>query len=236
MLSWFTEKESLDLKVDVHSHLLPGIDDGVKTYDEAIEILGFFEKLGYVKVVTTPHVHPHFYPNSSESITERLAILQEKLKATSLKIAVEAAAEYFVDHQFLDALHREERLLYFGNRFVLIETAFSGKPLIFDEVIFKLKTNGFTPVLAHPERYEYLMDDLSWLKQMKEKGVLMQLSLPSLVGAYGTAPKKMAKRLLNEKLVDFIGSDIHRSRQIDGLDKALNLKIKPQKVLNNELI
>lgn len=236
MLNWFSKRTALNLQVDIHSHLLPGLDDGVKSYEESLEILRFFEQNGFKKLVTTPHVYPDIYPNTSDGIRERHQELQLKIREAGLEIQVESAAEYFVDQEFLHAIREGGEVLSFGADYVLIETGFTNRPLIFEEVVFELKSTGYTPVLAHPERYEYLDKDFSWLKQIRQRGVLLQLSLPSLVGAYGPIPQRVAKKLLNLRMIDFLGSDIHRKQQLPTLHKALRLKIKPAGFLNNELI
>lgn len=235
MLKFF-QKDVIDLKVDIHSHLLPGLDDGVRSQEEALTILKFFESRGYEKVITTPHINPELFSNSEENILRTLQVMQEKISEKGMQIKLEAAAEYFIGKEFLQALEQQKEILTFGDRYVLIETSFFSKPIIFDEVIFKLKSADYIPVLAHPERYQYLANDITWLREIREKGVKLQLTLSSLVGMYGKEPKQLAERLLKYKMVDFLGSDIHRENQIELLTRALRKKVKPQKFLNNELI
>lgn len=236
MLDWFLRKDSIDIKADIHSHLLPGLDDGVKTYEESLKILKFFESQGYQKVITTPHINPDLYPNTEADIRRVLEEMRKKILEAKIKISLEAAAEYYIGPELLTSLNNREKLLSFGKNYVLIETSFYSKPLIFEEVIFKLKSNGYLPVLAHPERYQYLTDDFVWLKEIREKGVKLQVTVSSLVGMYGRAPKELAEKLLKKEMVDFLGSDIHRENQIDILGRALRKKIKPQRLLNNELV
>lgn len=238
---WFSRKKKVkSLKVDLHSHLIPGIDDGVQDYNESLEILRGLKVLGYEKVITTPHIHPK-YPNSSEKILEGLTKLREKMQAQGLSIELEAAAEYYVDETFEAKLERKEPLLFFGDKYVLIETSFINKSLAFENIMFKMKSEGYRPVLAHPERYQYLEGDTEWIFKMREMGVFMQVTLSSFLGRYGEIPKKVAEHLLSWKQIDFLGSDLHRIRQFDVLEKALKLKkiqraIAHSEVLNDALL
>lgn len=237
MLGWFGSKKPISVKVDIHSHLIPGIDDGVKSVEESIEILTGMEKMGYQKIITTPHIHSDYYPNTRNSILDGLKALQKAIEASGLKIKVEAAAEYFIDSEFLRLIESGEELLSFGDsNYVLVETPFMNRPLIFDEVVFKLKSNDYTPILAHPERYTYLSGDLFWLKKVKKQGVNLQITTTSLVGAYGREPQKIAIQLLKEEMVDFVGSDLHRSSQLPVFEKSMKQRIIPQMLKNNELI
>lgn len=236
MFDWLTKKNSIHLQADIHSHLIPGLDDGVKSFDESLHILRFFESNGYKKVITTPHIRPDMFHNTESDILAKLDALQQNLSREKLNIKLDAAAEYFICKELLEKINNSERLLSFGKKYLLIETSFYAKPLIFDEVIFSLKSNNYIPVLAHPERYQYLSDDFVWLKEIREKGVKMQVTLSSLVGMYGALPKKHAEKMLKNEMVDFLGSDIHNPNQLKALSRALQKKIKPQKLLNDELV
>lgn len=233
MFGWFSEKSPI-YRVDVHSHLLPGLDDGVKTYEEALEILRFFDQIGLEKVITTPHIYTDVYPNSERSILERFLILEEKMVEQGIKLKLEVAAEYFVDQQFLNQIKSGADLMTWGENYILIETAFYNKPILFGEVIFSLKARGLTPVLAHPERYHFLDGDLSWVREQAQSGVLLQVNTMSLVGTYGPTAQKLAQKLLKESLVSFLGSDIHRASQIPLLKRALNKNVR-QTLLNDQI-
>jgi protein-tyrosine phosphatase len=232
--NWFKTKR-IDLTVDVHSHLLPGLDDGVKSFDESIQILQHMQSLGYEKVITTPHIYPEIYPNTIESIRAQYEILKKKARSYGLSLEVEFAAEYFMEQGFLKSIKEGEPLLSFGSNYVLFETSFYNKPLIFEETIFELKSKGYQPVFAHPERYQYLKKDLSWLRSLHEQGVKLQVNLQSLAGAYGETPRRVAAKLLDESLVSFLGSDIHRISQMPMLKEALKKKVKENVWLNTEL-
>ncbi len=236
MLAKLFSRETLKLKVDIHSHLLPGLDDGVKTFEESLEILKELQNQGYQKVITTPHIYPEVYPNTPDQIEEKFIELQAYLKKSGLQIQVEFAAEYFMDVSFLEALNKGERILTFGGKYVLFETPFLSKPLIFDEVVFQLKSKGYIPVLAHPERYLYLENEMSWLEEISSRGVLFQINIPSLLGVYGDDVKKMALSLIKESKASFLGSDLHRVKQLPVVKQVLKSKYRKMNLLNDSLL
>ncbi|GAB3264915.1 capsular polysaccharide biosynthesis protein [Larkinella harenae] len=211
------------LGVDIHSHLIPGIDDGVPDMETALTCLRSFEELGYKKIITTPHVLRDYYPNTSESIRQGLAELRQAVAETDLTIQVEAAAEYLIDDHFVTLLETND-LLTFGPNYLLIELSFANAPLNLDEIIFQIQTKGYRPILAHPERYGYLRDQTERLQQLKEKGCLFQLNLLSLMGQYGGRVQQQAKQLLDASIIDFLGSDLHRIRDAEKLTHLLESK------------
>ncbi len=234
------KSETSKLEVDIHSHLIPGIDDGVNSLEDSLEIIRFFERAGYKKIITTPHIKSLKYPNQPADIRNGLLSLQEAVKQEEINISIEAAAEYYIDETFLSLIVSKDEVLTFGDNYLLMETSFYSKPVNMEEIIFESKAAGYQPVLAHPERYQYLENDLSWLKSIKEYGILFQVTLTSLEGYYGHAPKELAQKLINERMVDFLGSDIHRPGQIELNKKALRNKYvrKALKtgVLNQKLV
>ena len=210
-------------KVDIHSHLIPSIDDGVKSLDNTIDVIKKFREIGYEKMVTTPHIHPN-YPNSPDIILKGLDAVQEKLIKENIHFEIEGAAEYFVDEIFFQVVKESKKILFFGSGFVLIESSFVNKPLFFESCLFELQSKGYQPVLAHPERYQFLEGELEWLLQLSEMGVLFQVTVSSFVGYYGSMPQKIAKSLLKRNMIDFIGSDLHHWEQIKYLEEGLQLK------------
>ncbi|MBU1667758.1 capsular biosynthesis protein [bacterium] len=224
------------IKVDIHSHLLPGIDDGVRTIEEAVAIIKKFQLLGYSKLITTPHIISDFYPNNRNIINKKLHDLQEVLKKENIEITIEASAEYYVDMEFLKLIENEELIPFMG-RYVLFETSYSSKPMILEQAIFEMIDKGYIPVLAHPERYIYLHHDFELYKRLKAQGVLFQVNIKSLQHK-SRSTYKVALHLINSGLVDFIGSDVHRMQDIIKLEKILQSKeyknvIKKNKLLNN---
>ncbi|CAA6826648.1 MAG: Capsular polysaccharide synthesis enzyme Cap8C Manganese-dependent protein-tyrosine phosphatase [uncultured Sulfurovum sp.] len=206
-------------KVDIHSHLLPGIDDGAQTLKESLSLIKKFHLLGYTKLITTPHIISDYYPNNREIITEKLETVKKALVTENINITLEASAEYYVDMSFLNLIE-EENLLTFMNHYVLFETDYMSKPIILEEVIRTLLLKGYIPVLAHPERYAYLHNDMENYKRLKALGVLFQVNAKSLY-TNSQISSKIAKKLMKLGLVDFIGSDAHRMRDINRLESFL---------------
>ena len=198
-----------DLRVDVHSHLIPGIDDGARTMDETMAMLAKFQSLGYKKVITTPHIMSEVYPNNSERIRSGLDLVRENSAKLGLTIDIEAAAEYYFD-ETLEFRVKEKNFMTFGDGYVLVEFAFHNAPMFEDRLFFEMQMAGYKPVLAHFERYVYFLGSTERVHEFKEKGVRIQMNLNSLTGHYGMDVKKQAERLIDAKLLDFVGTDCHR--------------------------
>jgi len=203
---------------DLHSHLIPGIDDGVATTDEALICLRQLADWGIRHVVTTPHVSQDWFPNTPEILLAGQATLRQLIADHQLPLTLEVAAEYLLDDLFLDQL-RSGQLLSFGKpRHVLFETGWTSAPNFLSEVVFQLQTQRYQPVLAHPERYSYYHDDLKPLADLRSAGCLFQLNWGSLTGRYGKRVEKQARKLLQNNWVDFIGSDLHRSADLASME------------------
>lgn len=215
---------SLPLKVDIHSHLLPGIDDGVKTIEDTIYILGTFQKLGYKKIITTPHVMSDYYPNTEDGILNKLEETRTLITKQKINIKLEAAAEYYLDENLIAKLSNKKKLLTFGDNYLLFETSFYNKPAFLEEAIFSMNTNGYQPILAHPERYSYLEGDQELLEKLKSMNLLFQMNILSLAGFYSNEVKKFAIKLLKANMIDFVGTDCHNTLQVDEISKQLNSK------------
>jgi len=212
------------LEVDIHSHLLPGIDDGVESVDDALEILRVFIQLGYKRVITTPHIMAEFYPNTPEIILGKLQLLQEAIKAAGMKITVEAAAEYYLDEGFMQMLEEPSKLLTFGKNYLLFETSFLNEPVFLNEAVFKINALGLQPVLAHPERYLYIQANPSVLHELAERNVLFQCNMNAINGYYAKGAKKIAKYLIKNKMVSFLGSDCHNMKHALQMNETVEKK------------
>lgn len=210
-------------KVDIHSHLLPGIDDGVQSLKESISLIKQFKLLGYTKLITTPHIISDFYPNNREIITEKLHTLQTALQQEELDISIEAGAEYYADIAFLELIE-EKNIITFMEHYVLFETSYNDKPIILEPLITSLLENGYIPVLAHPERYKYLHQNMEDYKKLKAQGVLFQINAKSLYD-HSRTEYKIALKLIQLGLVDFVGSDAHRMRDLNKLKFFLKSKV-----------
>lgn len=203
----------LPLTTDVHSHLLAGIDDGVQTVEEAVAVIRVFQEFGYRKLITTPHVMQDYYRNTPEIIASRLAELRKVLAERRVDIEVEAAAEYYLDETMIARVENKEPFLTFGQRLLLFETNMINEPYQLKEFIFQISMQGYKPVLAHPERYAYMT--LEKAEDLRDRGVLLQINLPSIAGYYSRPVQRLAHQLIDRGWVDLLGSDCHNRQHAD---------------------
>ena len=199
------------LKTDIHSHLIPAIDDGSPNIETSILLINQLHDLGFEKLITTPHVMSDFYKNTPETINNGLKAVQSVLKNNSQIRDIQAAAEYLVDFEFESKVTQKHPFLTFGSNYILIETSFISAPPNFDDIIFKLQLSGYTPILAHPERFLFLTPKN--YESYKSRSVLFQLNALSLVGYYGKAVQQRAQQLVNKNMIDFVGTDCHNQVQ-----------------------
>ncbi|MBS7566665.1 capsular biosynthesis protein [Mucilaginibacter sp. Bleaf8] len=221
------------IAVDLHSHVLPGIDDGAQTLDESVQLIQALMQTGIQKIIATPHIMADYYKNTPATIHAALDKLQQHLASINLPIEIEAAAEHYYDEYFLE-LVKKERLILIQNKYALFEFSFANKPLNVINTIWQMVSNGITPVLAHPERYGYLT--LPEVADLKERGCLMQLNTISLTGYYGKGVKDSAEKLVAAGVIDFISSDMHHTRHAEALQKALTEPVLKQLLDSNKLI
>jgi protein-tyrosine phosphatase len=181
VFDWVRKKEPTksvnSLRVDIHSHLLPGLDDGVQSYEESEDVILHFQKLGYRKLITSPHVMSDTYKNTAERILARLEKLRTYLKNQDIDIEIQAAAEYYLDEQVFRMIEDNQKMLTFGKNLLLFETNFLNEPFNMKEFIFLATTKGYKPVLAHPERYLYLQNNLDKAQDLLDRGVLFQINI-----------------------------------------------------------
>ncbi len=211
------------LGADLHSHFIPGIDDGSPSMEVSLNMLRGMEQMGYRKVITTPHVMIDFYPNTREKILEGFEALKLAARDAQINLELGVAAEYFIDEYFTGKIDTGE-LLTVRDKEVLVEFSMFSEPPMLKEVIFKLATRGYKPIIAHPERYNFLHGDFERFADFKDRGCLLQLNLLSVSGYYGGGAKKMADRLLAEGLYDYCGTDAHHEKHIGSVNNLLHSK------------
>ncbi|MBD1394316.1 tyrosine-protein phosphatase [Mucilaginibacter glaciei] len=204
--------------VDMHSHVLPGIDDGAQTPEESIVLIKKLMELGITKIIATPHVMIDYYRNDHESINNALTILKDELKNQNITIDISAAAEHYFDESFEKRID-DGHLLTMPGSYVLFEVSFVNPPPNLLQIIKKMIDLGHKPILAHPERYTYM--DIEQLRCIRMMGCNLQLNTISLTGYYGKTTKKMAEELVDNDMVDFISSDMHHPRHAHALEDAL---------------
>ncbi|WP_229726143.1 tyrosine-protein phosphatase [Rufibacter glacialis] len=207
----------------MHSHLLPGLDDGAATLEDSMELLESLVAMGFKKLCMTPHIMGDFYKNTPASIRAKLQLVQEAAVARGIQVELSCAAEYYVDEWFFAAVQNGEELLSFGGerKYVLMETSYMNEPSHLRQVIFAVQMAGYTPVLAHPERYTYFFDRMEALLSLRETGVLFQININSLTGYYSKQAKEVARQLIQKKAVEFLGTDTHAMKHINVLERAL---------------
>jgi tyrosine-protein phosphatase YwqE len=195
---------------DHHSHILPGVDDGVKKMEVSLKILERYEQLGIAEVWCTPHIMEDI-PNTTEGLQARFAELCEAYQGP---IKLNLAAEYMMDALFEERLEQGDLLkLGHENNQVLVETSYFTPPMDMDKILRRIKQKGLYPVLAHPERYVYMNKER--YTALKDDGIVFQLNLSSLAGAYGSEAKDKALWILKKNYYNLIGSDLHSMRNID---------------------
>jgi tyrosine-protein phosphatase YwqE len=212
------------LGVDMHSHLIPGIDDGAPTMEHSIAMLNKFAQLGYRKVITTPHILGEVHPNTPEIILSGLEEVRKELQKLDINIEIEAAAEYYCDETLLPKI-KDKNILSFGKNYVLMEFSMLHASQYEAQALFELQVAGYVPVLAHFERYPFYHGNFEKVEQLRERNIKIQVNLGSLTGHYGQSVKKMAEELIKKGLVDFLGSDCHRMEHLLMIEKHLDAPI-----------
>lgn len=225
MFSLFKKKITPDLSfigVDMHSHLLPGLDDGLPDIESTVAYMRDLHSLGYNRLICTPHIFTELYPNSPATVLPKLEAVRNALKENNIPITVEAGAEYMVDNDMEEMLKAGKPLLTFGknNKLILIEMSYIAASPNIEQVIFALKLRGLQPVLAHPERYNFYHADFEKYERMVELGCLLQVNLLSLLGYYGKPVKMVAEKLIDKNMISLAGTDMHHMNHLNGL-KAL---------------
>ena len=214
--------------VDIHSHILPGIDDGAKNVDESKELIEEMKNLGFSKIIGTPHTYPGIYENTNSSIKKSF----EKIYSNKTnKIDIEYASEYMLGFYLIEKAQNKSVLCLKDNH-VLVEMSYISPPLKLYEIIFELIHNGYSPILAHPERYRFLHENFREYKKLKKVGCKFQINLLSTTNYYGMDIANITEKLLKNNMVDFLGSDIHNMKHINSIKKN-KVRIKNIKLLEN---
>jgi protein-tyrosine phosphatase len=224
-MGWFRSKKmpvnlGAELMVELHNHVLPGLDDGARHMQDALQMVFFWVEMGYQKVIATPH-HSSYFPTTDDAIDEKLSQLRQQVQEQEMPIHITAAAEYLLEQELLG---KAAKLRFFGpKRYLLIELGFSFLPIGWEAALFELQQHGYTIVIAHPERYPYATPDK--LRSWYERGYFLQVNLLSLAGYYGKVEMERAEYLLEKGWAHFIGSDMHSPHQIGAVREALQKKL-----------
>lgn len=216
--------------VDIHSHLIPGIDDGVSSISDAKQLITALQAFGFEQFITTPHIMEHVWKNTKETITNGLEKLTTELTVSNKPVTIHAAAEYLMDGHFSELL-QQEPLLCLKDKYVLVEMSYLNPPLQLMDLLFYCQVAGYQPILAHPERYLFYHSNLDHYRRLKKAGCLFQLNLLSITGYYGKSVANVAEQLLNQGMIDFVGSDVHNQNHVKAFEHRVLIKdVAPLKV------
>jgi protein-tyrosine phosphatase len=197
-------------EIDAHCHILPRMDDGSADEEAAMAIARLLLEIGVRTVVATPHVISDIYPNTTESILTAVEALRLLLKESGLPLEILPGAEYYAEHEFLDRIKRRDLLSFGEERYVLFESPIDRAPIMLDEVVFLLKAKGYTPLLAHAERYLFLQDDHDAILTLRRLGARFQVNHPSFMLAKTSQRGELARWLYIKGFMDMLGTDMHR--------------------------
>lgn len=242
MIFFKKKKPTLDSLIpddfaDMHSHLIPGIDDGSKSLADTIDLIEAMKKLRFGHIITTPHVIANLWNNTPEKINTEAEKVKQHLDTTKLSIPLHAAAEYMMDASFFQNIH-SNKLLTIKDFYVLVEMSYLAPPAQLYDIIYEVQVAGYKPILAHPERYLFFNSRFEEYKKLKKAGCLFQLNLLSTTGYYGEIVSKLAQKLLQHDLIDFVGSDIHHQKHAEAFYNPITIKtIEPLELAlqNNKL-
>jgi tyrosine-protein phosphatase YwqE len=213
------------LSRDIHSHLLPGIDDGSPDIETSLALLRSLHDAGINKFICTPHVIGDLYRNTPETINSALERLQKAVRQNGLPVELSAAAEYMLDDHFMNLLRNKEPLLTLTKNYILTELSYSSAPERLEEISFGISVNNYQPLMAHPERYPYYHNNYKAYERLKELGFLLQVNLLSLTGYYGKTVAKAARYILENNLADFVGTDLHHFKHLNVITDAKSIEL-----------
>jgi protein-tyrosine phosphatase len=208
------------LKTDMHSHLLPGIDDGSPDLETSLQLIRSMTEMGFTKLITTPHIMWDMYKNTREIILEKLKVLRTAVKEEGLAVEINAAAEYFLDDYVAGLLKNNEPLLTVSGNMVLVEFSLAHPSMSLKDILFEMQMQGYQPIIAHPERYIYLERNKEFYDELKDIGCLFQLNLLSLSNYYGKTVQELAQHLVKKEYYELVGTDLHNFRYVEALNNS----------------
>lgn len=228
------------LKTDMHSHLLPGIDDGAADLETSVELIKGMHELGYRKLITTPHVMWDMYRNTPRIIQEKLNLVRAALKEQEIDVELHGAAEYFLDEHVEDLLKNKEPLLTVSDNKVLVEFSMAFPSMNIKNILFEMQMQGYQPIIAHPERYVYLQQDKGFYDELKDIGCMFQLNILALGHHYGRSVNELAGYLLKNGFYSLVGTDLHHIGHLEGLRNltmvnSLKQLMDQGKIVNTQL-
>lgn len=226
------------LHTDIHSHLIPGIDDGSPDMDTSLALLKELEMLGYKKIITTPHVKTEYFQNDVTKLDDLCERLRRAARFEGIKLDIEVGAEHLLDEGVNQRI-KNGQFKTFGDNYLLVELPFMFPPFGLDGYIFELQLAGYKLVLAHPERYLYWLNDFNQFIRLKDSGVLFQVNIISLGNYYGKDVYNLAKKLIDNNMVELLGTDTHSAKHIEAVRKScssslLKKLLESGRIINKE--
>lgn len=228
MFNFFSKSKSkgpakLPFSTDIHCHILPGVDDGSPDIDTSVSLVERMQKWGISRIIASPHVTKATFENTPERLDDAMSQLQSALNDRNLDIDLSHHAEYRLD-DFSKSQWDNGVFMTIPGDYIMIENPFVAEAWFIDQCIFDLQVKGFTPILAHPERYSYYFNNRERYTTLHNAGAKFQVNLLSLAGAYGKEQREVAEYLISKNFVDFVGTDLHNHRHADIIDEYLNSK------------
>jgi tyrosine-protein phosphatase YwqE len=224
------------LRCDMHSHFIPGIDDGSPDLETSIRLIRGLVELGYKKIITTPHINADIFHNTPAIIRAGQADVEAELQRQHIDVEFGAAAEYLMDEHFSNMLATGQPLLTLKDNLVLVELSFAVQAINVREILFDMQLKGYLPVLAHPERYLYFGANRGWYERLRDAGCLFQLNLLSFAGYYGQESRQLVEYLVKKKYVDLLGTDMHHERHLEMLRSTAKIHRVVEELLATGLI
>ncbi|WP_026994633.1 tyrosine-protein phosphatase [Flectobacillus major] len=242
MFSFFKSKKPNNARIydfinhailtDIHSHVLPGIDDGSPDMETSVNLISELSQLGFHNIITTPHIRMEVYPNTPSIIKGKVDEVNAALAQQNINMTIQGSAEYYIDDNFSEILQSENTIPFPGNKYLLAEYPMIAPLMNFEQRVFEMTKRGFTPIIAHPERYRYWHAQPEVFQRLKDLGCLLQLNILSVEGYYGPDIKKCALQLMKNNLYDVIGTDLHHERHLNRIKKLSEMS-KEMKLLEN---
>lgn len=220
--------------IDIHSHIIPKIDDGSKSMEETYEILKQAKEAGFTSIISTSHYIEEYQETNSDTRHAWVEAMNKLLQEEQIDLTLYSGAEIYVTPNMVELIKQEKACTLADSKYVLFELPMNTNIQYLDELIFKLQGAGFSPIIAHPERYAFVQKDPNIVFELVEKGVFFQCNYGSLIGVYGTAAQKTIKKLLTANLIHFLGSDTHKKDTI--YSKMDLIMIQLEKILNKQQI
>jgi protein-tyrosine phosphatase len=234
MFNFFKSKRPADLAttlpvtMDIHSHILPGIDDGARDIETSLNLIQGLYDIGIRRSIATPHIIGDMYRNTPETINDALEKTRRACKAANIEVELSAAAEYMLDDHFMELLKNKSPLLTLHKNILLTEISYSTEPLNLEGIVAGIIAEGYKPLLAHPERYFFYHRNHEHYPYLKSLGFHLQVNLLSLTGYYGSGVKKAAKYIIEKGLADLVGTDLHHRHHLAALSDPKNKAIFQQ--------